>query len=71
MEANAQELIYRRASQMAEIATYFMILYGTQFMTEALKTLRNHLWISNHCMDLPLDIAGGIWEKPLLTCSEL
>lgn len=30
MEANAQELIYRRASQMAEIATYFMILERNQ-----------------------------------------
>lgn len=40
-------------------------------MTGASKTLRNHLWIFNPCMDLPLDLAGAVWEKPLLSCSDL
>jgi len=38
----------------------FSILCATQFMTGASKTLRNHLWVFNPCMDLPLDLAGGV-----------
>lgn len=48
----------------------FSILCATQFMTEASKTLRKHLWIFNPYMNSPLDLAGGVWEKHLLCCSD-
>lgn len=49
----------------------FFILFSTQFTTGASKTPRNHLWIFNPCIDLLLNLADGVWEKPFLSSSDI